>query len=83
VRRISALLRVADGLDRGHMAVVETLRCVVTDDLIRITALPRYAGADLALECWGATRKADLLAKLAGRKVEICGVTRVELGASA
>ncbi len=83
VRRISALLRVADGLDRGHMAVVETLRCVVTDDLIRITALPRYAGADLALECWGATRKADLLAKLAGRTVEICGVTRVELGASA
>jgi hypothetical protein len=28
-------------------------------------------GADLGLECWGASRKSDVLAKLVARDVEI------------
>ena len=37
--------------------------------VIRIA--PRMAGADLGLECWGASRKADVLAKLLRRDVVV------------
>jgi exopolyphosphatase / guanosine-5'-triphosphate,3'-diphosphate pyrophosphatase len=71
VRRISSLLRVADGLDRGHTAVVESLQSELTDDRLTIKVGPRLANADLSLELWGATRKSDVLAKLLGRDVEV------------
>jgi exopolyphosphatase / guanosine-5'-triphosphate,3'-diphosphate pyrophosphatase len=71
VRRISALLRVADGLDRGHTAAVETVSTELTPDTLMVRIAPRLAGADLGLECWGATRKADVLAKLLQRDVAI------------
>ncbi len=71
VRRVSALLRVADGLDRGHTASVETLRTRLTPHELTISIVPRLAGEDLGLECWGASRKADVLAKLLGRDVVI------------
>ena len=71
VRRISSLLRVADGLDRGHTAVVESLQSELTDDKLTIKVGPRLANADLSLELWGATRKSDVLAKLLGRDVEL------------
>jgi exopolyphosphatase / guanosine-5'-triphosphate,3'-diphosphate pyrophosphatase len=71
VRRISALLRVADGLDRGHTAAVETVSTELTPASLIVRIAPRLAGADLGLECWGATRKADVLAKLLRRDVLI------------
>jgi exopolyphosphatase/guanosine-5'-triphosphate,3'-diphosphate pyrophosphatase len=69
VRRVSALLRVADGLDRGHTAAVESLTTRLTADALTISVVPRSAGADLGLECWGASRKADVLGKLLERDV--------------
>jgi exopolyphosphatase/guanosine-5'-triphosphate,3'-diphosphate pyrophosphatase len=71
VRRLSGILRVADGLDRGHTAIVESLSTTVTDDRLVVTVVPRFAGADLALECWGASRKADVLERALRRDVEI------------
>ena len=71
VRRLSALLRVADGLDRGHTGLVESLRVHVNDDRVLLQAVPRTAGADLSLECWGATRKSDVLEKELDRSVVI------------
>ena len=71
VRRLSGVLRVADGLDRGHTAIVESLTATVTDDRLVVSVVPRFSGADLALECWGAARKSDVLAKALGRDVEI------------
>jgi exopolyphosphatase/guanosine-5'-triphosphate,3'-diphosphate pyrophosphatase len=71
VRRLSALLRVADGLDRGHTAAVETVATELTEDAVIIRIAPRLQGADLGLECWGGSRKADVLAKLLRRDVEI------------
>ena len=71
VRRLSGLLRVADGLDRGHTAIVEGLTTELSEDRLVISVAPRFAGADLALECWGATRKADVLAKALRRDVEV------------
>ncbi|MGH7527375.1 MAG: HD domain-containing protein, partial [Gemmatimonadales bacterium] len=69
VRRLSALLRVADGLDRGHTAAVETVSTELTPDAVVIRIAPRLVGADLGLECWGASRKANVLAKALKRDV--------------
>lgn len=71
VRRLSGLLRVADGLDRGHTAVVAAITATLTDEELVVRALPREPSADLSLECWGASRKADVLAKALGRPVTI------------
>ena len=71
VRRLSGLLRVADGLDRGHTAAVNTLMTDLTRDALIVRIAPRLKGADLGLEVWGATRKADVLAKLLKREVKI------------
>lgn len=71
VRRLAALLRVADGLDRGHVAAVEHLRVRQVGGKVAIEATPRLATTDLKLELWGATRKSDLLAKLLGVDIEI------------
>ena len=71
VRRVSGLLRVADGLDRGHTAVVETVRTRLTDQKLTVTVAPRLAGSDCSLEVWGAERKADVLAKVLGREVVV------------
>ena len=71
VRRLSGLLRVADGLDRGHTAAVNTLVTDLTRDTLILRIAPRLKGADLGLEVWGATRKADVLAKLLKREIRI------------
>ena len=71
VRRMAGLLRVADGLDRGHAAVVDQLTTRLTRDQLSVRVTPRRAGADLSLEIWGASRKADVLAKLLGRPVVV------------
>jgi exopolyphosphatase/guanosine-5'-triphosphate,3'-diphosphate pyrophosphatase len=71
VRRLAGLLRVADGLDRGHVAAVEKVRLRLTAERLLVEAVPRLATTDLKLEIWGANRKADLLAKLLGVDIVI------------
>jgi exopolyphosphatase/guanosine-5'-triphosphate,3'-diphosphate pyrophosphatase len=71
VRRLSAILRIAEGLDRGHTAVVERLSAEVCPTRLTIKAVPRYAGADLSLECWGASEAAGPLAKVLDREIVI------------
>jgi exopolyphosphatase/guanosine-5'-triphosphate,3'-diphosphate pyrophosphatase len=71
VRRLSALLRVADGLDRGHTGVVESVRVHVDAERVLLQAVPRAPDADLSLECGGATRKSDLREQLLDRNVVI------------
>lgn len=69
VRRLSGLLRVADGLDRGHTAVVERVDATVEPGRCTIRIAPKMLGADLSLEIWGASRKADVLSKVLGREI--------------
>ena len=71
VRRLSGLLRVADGLDRGHTAAVEGATTELSKGALTIRITPRVSGADLGLECWGGSRKADVLAKLLKRDIVI------------
>jgi hypothetical protein len=68
---VSAILRVADGLDRGHSAAVETVTARLDSEALVLTVAPGNAQADLGLECWGASRKADVLAKLLKRDIVV------------
>jgi exopolyphosphatase/guanosine-5'-triphosphate,3'-diphosphate pyrophosphatase len=71
VRRLAALLRVADGLDRGHVGAVDRVKVRWIERAIRITPVPRNASRTMRLELWGASRKAKLLEEIAGVPVEI------------
>lgn len=71
VRRLSGLLRVADGLDRGHTASVERVTATLLEDCCVIRAYPRLREADLSLEIWGASRKSDVLARALDRDVVV------------
>jgi exopolyphosphatase/guanosine-5'-triphosphate,3'-diphosphate pyrophosphatase len=71
VRRLAGLLRVADGLDRGHTAVVERVTTVLGPDELVVLVSPRFSEADLSLEIWGAERKTDVLARELGREVVV------------
>jgi exopolyphosphatase / guanosine-5'-triphosphate,3'-diphosphate pyrophosphatase len=71
VRRLAGLLRVADGLDRGHAAAVGHVTTRLGRDALSIRVSPRQARSDLSLEVWGASRKAKPLAKALGRRVTI------------
>jgi exopolyphosphatase/guanosine-5'-triphosphate,3'-diphosphate pyrophosphatase len=69
--RLSAILRVADGFDRGHVGAVGDLGVRWVQRAIRITPKPAHGANPLRLELWGAHRKSQLLAELAGLPVEI------------
>jgi exopolyphosphatase/guanosine-5'-triphosphate,3'-diphosphate pyrophosphatase len=71
VRKLAAILRVADGFDRGHVGAVESLRVRWLDRALRITPVASRADAPLRLEMWGAHRKSALLARILKKPVEI------------
>ena len=71
VRRVAGLLRVADGLDRGHTAVVDQVSAELSRKKLVLRITPGRAGANMALEGWAARRKADVLQKVLGRKITI------------
>ncbi|MGP1308890.1 MAG: Ppx/GppA phosphatase family protein [Phycisphaerales bacterium] len=67
VRTLSAVLRVADGLDRTHMRLVKsiTLRVDGGNAIFDLAA-----DSDPSVDVWGAERKADLWVKVFGLKPE-------------
>jgi exopolyphosphatase/guanosine-5'-triphosphate,3'-diphosphate pyrophosphatase len=67
VRVLAALLRVADGMDRGYGQVVKSARTVISDKVIEITV---SAQVEPELELWAARRKADLFEEVFGRKAK-------------
>jgi exopolyphosphatase/guanosine-5'-triphosphate,3'-diphosphate pyrophosphatase len=71
IKRLSALLRVADGFDRGHVSAVSDLKIRWVQRAIRITPVPVNVRTGMRLEMWGANRKSELLAKIAGIPVEV------------
>lgn len=71
VKRLSGILRVADGFDRGHSAAVERVDVEWTDDALVFRATPSANGGNIELELWGADRKSGLLATVAGTPVTI------------
>ncbi len=72
VRGLAALVRLADGLDRTKAGVVERVRARVSPKKLVIEAIAPPADAEL--EIWAAERRADLLARLLDRPVELRAV---------
>ena len=70
IRRLAAILRVADGFDRGHTAAVDDIRVRWLERALRIIPVPAN-GASIRLELWGASKKSRLLSEVAGVPVEI------------
>lgn len=68
LRKLAALLRVADGLDRGRQGTVEDLHAAVGTDLV---VLRLVASGDPELELWGARRRRELFEKVYGRELEL------------
>jgi exopolyphosphatase/guanosine-5'-triphosphate,3'-diphosphate pyrophosphatase len=81
VTRLAAILRVADGFDRGHSGSVDDIRVRWLSRALRLIAVPSPKAAGIRLELWGASRKSGLLAKVAGTDVEIVGPGGVALSA--
>ncbi len=71
VRRLTAVLRVADGLDRGHAAAVGDVVVTWEGDRCRIVATPADGADTLRLDVWGGERKGDLLGKLLDAPIEV------------
>lgn len=73
LRRLAALLRVADGLDRGRAAVVDDLQVDVGANLVVLRLSVRD---DAELELWGARRRRELFEKVFERELEIVNINK-------
>jgi exopolyphosphatase/guanosine-5'-triphosphate,3'-diphosphate pyrophosphatase len=71
VRRLAALLRLADGLDADHFQVVQEVAVKLEDDVARLE-LRALDVPDLAM--WAAERNGDLFEQEFGRRVELIPV---------
>ncbi|HJQ96670.1 MAG TPA: Ppx/GppA phosphatase family protein [Candidatus Polarisedimenticolaceae bacterium] len=68
VKAASAILRLAEGLDRSHYAAVRDLRVIGRGPRLTIELATQN---DAALELWEARRRTDLLGKLLGAEVAV------------
>jgi exopolyphosphatase/guanosine-5'-triphosphate,3'-diphosphate pyrophosphatase len=71
IRRLAAILRLADGLDRGHAGAVRQLKVRWLGRALRVTLYPHTKATSVRLEVWGGSRKSDLLEKITKRPVEL------------
>lgn len=71
VRKASSLIRIADGLDRGHLQTVTGLRARVGDGGMRVELQARE---DAELEIWAAEKKSDLFVETFAMPVEFVHV---------
>jgi exopolyphosphatase/guanosine-5'-triphosphate,3'-diphosphate pyrophosphatase len=68
VRRLAALLRVADGLDRSHSGRVTAVAVEDSPEVVRVVA--RGAG-DLSVEAWGVEHKQSLFRRAFGVPLDV------------
>jgi len=68
VRHLTALLRIADALDRTHVRLVRAVRCQVLRSTIEVRI---EVDGDPELELWAARRKGDLLEALSRRRLRL------------
>jgi exopolyphosphatase/guanosine-5'-triphosphate,3'-diphosphate pyrophosphatase len=81
VVKLAALLRFADGMDRGHVAAVGALRVKLTNEALRVTLLEAEGATNVRLECWGASRKRHLLEEVLGRPIIVVAPDGTEITA--
>lgn len=73
VLTLAAILRMADGLDRGRASAVDSVDVDVVAGLVCIEV---DGSRDLDLELWGARRKRELLERLLGCRIDVVGTDR-------
>ncbi len=73
--QLAALLRLANGLDRGHLGTVRGIDATLDREALR---LGLHANGDAALELWAASLGSDLFTQQFGRRVEMGVVTGAE-----
>jgi exopolyphosphatase/guanosine-5'-triphosphate,3'-diphosphate pyrophosphatase len=66
VSKLTAILRVADSLDRTHATLVRAVRCTINPKTIELRL---ETDDDPELELWTARRKGDLFEELFGRRL--------------
>lgn len=69
--KLAALLRFADGFDRGHVGAVGHLEVKWTEAAIQVRATAAPGAVSVRLELWGASRKRGLLETITGQSVEV------------
>jgi exopolyphosphatase / guanosine-5'-triphosphate,3'-diphosphate pyrophosphatase len=69
----SALLRLADGLDRSHSSVIQRIRCKFDDRRVKCTLATK---ADAELEIWGARRKREWFEEVFHRRISFNGAKK-------
>ena len=67
LRKLAALLRLADGLDRGRRAIVTDVDVEIGTDLV---VLRLHTRDNAELELWGVRRRRDLFEKVFERELE-------------
>lgn len=75
IKKLSGILRVADGLDRSHYQNVKDLQVFSGENEIKMNI--RTEG-EPHLEIWGAERKSQLLKEMTGKKIRIERVLEVD-----
>lgn len=70
VRILSALLRVADALDRTHFSAVQTVNVKIGQTLTIVATV----SGDAAMEIWSASQRTDLLEQAFRRRVQFSEV---------
>jgi exopolyphosphatase/guanosine-5'-triphosphate,3'-diphosphate pyrophosphatase len=59
VKKLAAILRIADGLDRSHAARVQQVKCLKVKGILTIKLFHK-SSSHLSLEVWGAETKKNL-----------------------
>jgi exopolyphosphatase/guanosine-5'-triphosphate,3'-diphosphate pyrophosphatase len=70
VLKLSAILRIADGLDRRHRGLFSTILCLRRGSIMAIS-LSTTRPVDTSLEVWGAERRKELFEEVFGLQVTI------------
>ena len=79
VRKLSALLRLAEGLDRSHAQIVQSVQCRKSGKTVILKLRTRE---DPELEIWGARHKQDLFADVFKKQVLVrCTMRGKEMAA--
>ncbi|MGM0507532.1 MAG: Ppx/GppA phosphatase family protein, partial [Bacteroidota bacterium] len=68
IKKLSGILRIADGMDRSHYQNVRDLQIDIDKEEIHIHLITQ---ADPQLEIWGAMRKRHLFEEVTGRTLRI------------
>jgi exopolyphosphatase/guanosine-5'-triphosphate,3'-diphosphate pyrophosphatase len=71
IRRLAAILRFADGLDRGHAGAVRQVKVRWLNRAVRVMLFPHTRATSVRLEVWGAGRKSGLLERIVRRSIEL------------